>query len=505
MKKIQIQLILILLFASIAVSKAQYAEDALRFSRLSVYGTARTQSMGGVGIALGGDMSNANINPAGLGMLRKSEFSTSLGIGASSTETDFLGETTPDSKTIGALNHIGIVIAMPNDEKGSKWRGGSFGISVMRTNNFQNQFSYQGTNTQSSKTDFYVDEAWGIPLGQLQNLQDYPEYEYLRAAYFAFLINPYSTQDQPNAYFTGFRNENEDLFEDAIQQSESLNTKGGQYNWNFSYGGNFDDKLYFGFSMGIATLNYKRAQLYRESMDSQESLLESFEEKNDYRVRGTGVNLSMGLQFRPVDFFRIGVTATTPTWYDMREQFQTFFSSRAYDDEGVLGTYNEQTLPGEFRYRLSTPWRLGAGLAVFIQKYGFITAEAEYSAFDSMKLTNAEFTEFFAGENQTIRTTYQPAWTYRIGGEFRYDIFRGRVGAALQTNPYSNVNNFDSKILNITGGLGVRMDKWYADLAVVNTSFDSTYQPYTSELYAAPKAQTRNNFTTGTITVGFHF
>ena len=72
MKKICITLI-ISLFALMA--QAQNFEDIVRFSGTPNNGTARVSAMGGAFTALGGDISAITINPASVGVFRKSEVS----------------------------------------------------------------------------------------------------------------------------------------------------------------------------------------------------------------------------------------------------------------------------------------------------------------------------------------------------------------------------------------------------------------------------------------------
>ena len=63
-----------MLFFSLFAS-AQNEEDAIRFSRISPFGTARSAAMGGAFGALGGDLSTLSTNPGGIGVFRKSEAS----------------------------------------------------------------------------------------------------------------------------------------------------------------------------------------------------------------------------------------------------------------------------------------------------------------------------------------------------------------------------------------------------------------------------------------------
>jgi hypothetical protein len=52
------------------LNQAQDLADALRYSNLSVSGTARAGAMGNAFGALGGDFTSAGINPAGIGVYR---------------------------------------------------------------------------------------------------------------------------------------------------------------------------------------------------------------------------------------------------------------------------------------------------------------------------------------------------------------------------------------------------------------------------------------------------
>ena len=54
------------------VSLAQNTDDAIRYSQTITGGTALSAGMGGAIGALGGDYSVASVNPAGLGLYRKS-------------------------------------------------------------------------------------------------------------------------------------------------------------------------------------------------------------------------------------------------------------------------------------------------------------------------------------------------------------------------------------------------------------------------------------------------
>ena len=507
--------------AQIAPGSLGYYNDALRFSRLQTSGTARFQGLGGAQTAIGGDLSSVNGNPAGLGFFRKSEFSFSPGVTLANTTTDYFDiaespiSSTDDSKINPNINQFGIALYLGKDDlEGGQWRGGTFAISLARTNNFQNSFAYRGENFSSSKTDFLVDITNGIPVSALEDL-NLTDIELQRAAYFAFLTNPFdldqngNTIADPDTYFTFARDEQENLFTPVIQ-SETVNTEGAQYQWSFAYGGNYDDKLYFGFNLGVSTVNFTQENDYSETIDNENSFLAAFEQSDVFKVRGTGVNASLGLIYRPIDYFRIGASFTSPTWYTLREEFSTSFTSQVFNNDNVLETFNENTLPGEFDYTLRSPWRASIGAAFFVGKYGFITADAEYVAYNTMNLNARDFDGVFDADNQTIRTIYEPTWNYKLGGEFRYGLFRVRGGFNLQNDPFDNLDDIDRKIITISGGLGVRTSQWYADVAVSRSTLNSAYLPYSfdsNSIYAGlePITETKNNLLNIVLTAGFKF
>src|SRR4030066_108626 len=84
-------LIIVTLIASLTVSFAQNADDALRYSQQFYTGTARFMSMGGAFTALGGDISSLSQNPAGLGVFRSSEISLSPQLFHNNTSANFHG------------------------------------------------------------------------------------------------------------------------------------------------------------------------------------------------------------------------------------------------------------------------------------------------------------------------------------------------------------------------------------------------------------------------------
>lgn len=515
--------------AQISSDAFGYFNDAIRFSRpTSAFGTARFQSLGGAQTALGGDLSSLAGNPAGLGVYRRSEVGISPAFLYANTESDYFvpsdQTTTTDNKFNFNINQFGIVFANlknPGDE--GKFRGGSFGVSLSRINNFQNRFAYDGINRSTSKTDFYVDITNGVSVSELED-GNLGQFEFQRAAYFAFLTNPLfvivdgdgnEIVDPDNRdYFTFARNANEELLGD-IRQREVVNTDGAQYQWNLAYGGNFDDRLFFGFGIDIETINFDQESTYEEEVIEDPnapelSFLESFRETSTLQVRGTGVGASLGLIYKANDFVRVGFSAHSPTFYFLREEFSTLFESRIFDFNNQIEIFEESTLPGDFNYNLRTPWRVNLGGAFFIGKSGFISVDAEYVDYTSMDVSAQDDPLLLEGDNETIDNIFKPVWNFRAGGEYRYNIFRGRVGLAYESDPYDDIDDIDRAIIRASGGIGIRTREWYVDVGITHTRFNSAYTPYTLSAGSPfaglePFAEVKNRITQVVFSGGIFF
>jgi hypothetical protein len=228
-------------------------------------------------------------------------------------------------------------------------------------------------------------------------------------------------------------------------------------------------------------------------------------------IRGSGVNATLGLIVRPVDFLQIGVSFTSPTYYQITEKYDAFMATQWNNYEYDLGDGTSETLNNESaftdviisEYNLTTPLKLSGGLA-FISKYGFITGDIEMTNPSRLRYSSDIDGVSFSSDNNIMKSIYKSTVNYRIGAEFRYNIFRLRGGYNLQANTFED-SNLDNKITSISGGAGVKLSKFSIDFALINRKYDSFYSPYTLDDQSEPIVNIKNKITTGMITVGFTF
>lgn len=506
MKNFRVYLTAIVLLFFSGAQAQDYTESSLLFSRTQPSGSARILGLGGSQTALGGDYSSALSNPAGLGMFNRSEFTFSLGLADHQTSANYLGTHTDNNKSVFNIPGISYVWNIPqrNDDA---FLGGSLGISFSRVNDFNRSTIYRGDNQDNSIIDYFIEQAFGENTDQFFE-SNYANYNTPTAlAYFNYLIGPRSILDPPGA--------EDEYFTDAGYpfQQEEIRVSGASNQWSISYGANVQDKFFFGGGIGVTSMRYKSQKIFSESFPEGEPL-QALQLVEDLNIRGTGINATFGAIVRPVNFLQFGLSYTTPTYFGLTETYEASMSSSwdnfdyYGDGETILGDNSndpEQTDIFTAEYNFTAPMKLRGGIA-FLSQYGFLTADVEMVNPSNGKYRSRESYISFEGDNENIREVYKPAINYRIGAEFKQDIFRLRAGFGVQSNAYSDFVDTDNTVTSLSGGAGIRTKSFYVDLAVIqSTGKEFRYQPYTFLDGSGPAADLKNKTLRGVITVGFTF
>lgn len=484
--------------AQVADGSFGYYNDALLFSKTNpLYGsTARIQGVGGAQVSLGGDLSVAGVNPAGLGFFTKSVTSFTPSMNFHNANANYLGYEVSTFKNNFNFANLGVALnANKGDYTSEKFKGGTFAITLSKVNDFNSETTYQGQNTSNSIIDSFLERAGTLETDQLDD-QTY-------AAYENYLINPVFDDNENIVGYDAFIVGNP-------RQTETIETSGSQYQWNFSYGGNYDDKIYFGGGLGISSVDYSIKKIYREdnylNAGVPDELINYTEFRDKLQIEGTGINATFGMIVRPLPVFTLGVAYTSPTFYALsdRSSFTTFtrWNSVQLDNGEVLNdrTYNSNTFISD--YDLRVPGKLSVGATAFLGKIGFISGDLEFVDFADAQLKSSDFQVF--ADNQTITNLYSSVVNYRLGGEIRWEEFRFRGGYSFQADP-NEANDYDASRSNITYGVGYRTKDYYVDLGVINSSALSRYSPYTFTDGSGPVANIEGRTTTASVTVGFNF
>jgi hypothetical protein len=505
--RVFLQLMVILLPLSSEVLAQGFGDNALLFSRTRPGGSARIQAMGGAQVALGGDFSSALSNPAGLGMYNRSEFTLSPAINFYQTDAEHFGVTENESKSLLNIPGLSYVHHFPQNKNG--FLGGSFGISMSRTNDFSSVMRYSGNDRFSSIVDYFIEDATGLFTDELNF--DLPT----GLAYDNYLLDDSTFWGGPERYYFSVMG----LYDDPndirrLTRQGTVKIKGAQYQWSLAYGGNLNDKFFFGANVGITTLRYKFQSTYNESnfsfdLDPDFNPLDNLQLEETIDIEGTGVNLTLGVIYRPIDNVQVGASFVTPTYYQLTDSYSARLSTRwnSYDYLGtgtILNTFDYQSnSPLIAEYTLTTPMKLSLGAAFFISDYGFVTGDVEFVNYKKAKYDSDVID--LNPDNDFIQSAFKNTTNYRLGAEFRYEILRFRAGYNVQSSPYDDSFDIDRSLKTLSAGIGVRVKKFFGDLAWLNTTGDTAYSPYVFQDGFAPVVGLKNQVNSFILTFGINF
>lgn len=502
------------LFLCTAVaSRGQNLDESLLFSQYEQGATARFKAMGNAQTALGGDISNIAGNPAGLGFFSNSDISLSLDYFGDKNKATYFGSQTESTRDRFGLNQLGIVFNMPsmrargaNLDQG--WLNFNIGISYNKTNSFISNLNYSGQNNESTIADYMADPRTGVAhdFGWDAGLVDI---------------------GADNLYFPmGVPNNTQRSF---------TQTKGSQSETNLSFGANYSNKLYLGASVAFSSIDQRSYRRFEEDgylyaaednvVDAGSRFLNPQQGSNDPRfynellnsdyyydddfeghTRGAGVNVKLGLIYRPTDIIRIGLSATTPTWYNMSTDYSDYYGITNFHPEtgAEISWYEYEPEYNSYDYNLRTPYRVNGGISAVFSK-GLISADVEFINYKSMKITT-DIADLDMSYAEDIKNTYKGAVNLKVGGEYVVTPqFMVRAGYNHTGNPYENI---DYKAQSITGGIGFRFGNYYVDATYQNwrQEYDTTPYALADDYYvSSPIASVKNTRNNVFLTLGAKF
>jgi len=485
------------------------ANLGLLFSQTNYGGTARVRALGEASTALGGDLSSITSNPAGLGFYNRSEISITPMVGFTSTNSSYLGTSTSASGANFALGNVGVALNSKRpDNIPGKWKGGTFGFSYNRQMDFSNKVEYRGTNLDNDYLDFVLD------FGNT-NEAEIGQYYLIDLPYETYLINDFSIDSNGDTTYNVWDSFVEYASPDTpVEQEEIIETSGHVSKWGISYGGNVNDRFYFGFSLGVMSIRYKDEKIYSE-IRYPESILNNYTLYDKQEIKGTGVNGAFGIVVRPINQLTIGVSYVTPTSYTVTDQYETTMNSvwnesaldYYGDDPYFTGNQTSSENPEDWNYSLITPMRLNTGLAFFFNKNGFITADVEWIDYSNIKL---RFDQGGLSDDQVeIQEKYRSVINYRLGGEFRTGDFRIRAGYNYLGNPLNDTEELNKARSTYSAGLGYRKERFFIDMTFLFSTYQSLRIPYViyedQGIGPTPMADINNNAMKLVFTGGFYF
>lgn len=466
MMKAYIIAIVTLIF-SVSLS-AQDQVQAFRYSQVYPVGTARYAAMGGALGAVGGDITAASTNPAGLGIYRSSEFSITPSVYINNSKANFLGGETKDSEYNLNIGSLGIVTAF--DRKREEGLVGSvFSFAYNSLNNFHSSTTMQGENFQSSLLDNFTWHA---------NSEFFDGIVYDDANFYEDLA--FETSLMPLDTMSGYWHDlqkNTAVGYDGYgeEQVRIVDRRGYLGEYSFSYALNFSNKVYAGATFGIHSLRF-----YEDIYHTEEDINDLTPDFVSFRfgeyntTRGTGYAFKVGVIVKPINILRIGAAFHAPTIYRLEDVKFTEMYSYFNSSSGIGDGYDSE---GEHakKYTLRTPYRASLSAALIIGKLGIVSAEYEYLDYSTSDLDSPG--NPFAKENIAISQDFKNVHNFKAGAELRLNPLYFRAGTQYYMNPYIDPRN-GSDIWIYSAGLGFRTARSYIDFSYSLRNWSELYSLY---------------------------
>lgn len=515
---------------------AQTHDNALRFSTETLDGTARYQAMGGAFGAVGADYSSLRQNPAGLGLFRSNEIQGTIAFGQNLDQATWYEEQYKKGHTAFSGN-MSVVLATPLRGSGLTF---NLALGFYQRQSFARTFDV--SNHQVTKFSLADFAAFITPTNvSSKELLGKNAYGSVPAPWLAILGHGagWTTQRPEGFYESAFNYRDKGGILGPSNSQLRVNERGGIQDFDFNFGLNYSDRLYFGLGVKISALDYRMNSYYGEDFIDKDYL----ELANELRTSGSGASVSFGMIARVSDHLRLGAAIQTPTWFTLQDNYVASAESRysrALDSEGKPlpekdWTVKDQT-PGDaaWRYQLQTPTKIVLSGA-FVGRRGMLSLDYELANYTGIQLKDTYGP--FDNDNKLMKDYFTPMQsTLRLGGELRISPqFSLRAGGYWKQTPMKA--NFDSdpkqsatipvneagtvphyEIVGmgygVTGGLGWRFSpSSYLDLAVVYQGQKSHMYPFPTRYYGdngeqltTPQAiQLQKHRIYGVATFGFKF
>lgn len=488
------------------------------------FGSARSMAMGGAFASLGADQASMSLNPAGLGMYRRSEltFTPMMTMSRStSNATPYEG----NSKNRFALGNLGIALNVYEGTGSLMSLNIGIGYNRLADYNYKYSLQYGGGNSsiadamavQLERANIGLTSNGTISDGMYTNWDIDPAVWTGVAAYKAFMLDMngnglwYPPEIGANSIVAG---------------GATVTSIGSAGEFDIAMGANVNNKLYFGFTLGIQRVYQKKEYYYGEAYtygsdngngynsdvlaedgdgNVLSSVMQSMGMTQTSILNGTGVNFKLGVTYRPFAGLRLAAALHTPTYYALERRYQMALATvsiGATDAEN--GNFqpheytSEQISPevrddGDNSWSFVSPTRLMFGASYTFGNVAILSVDYERDWYNGIRMKDSpyvpsgqsgwdfkqDFKHYFKGSN-TIRVgaELKPLPMLAIRAGFGYNGSMLKDSETILTAPAVY------ETMYYTGGLGFNFGKVFVDLAYCYAKNKMTpYMLYYGNIY----------------------
>lgn len=477
----------------------QMPADLAQLSQTRAFGTARAMGMGGAFVSLGADLTSMTLNPAGLGMYRRNEITLTPLVSLSSASTGGTSEWLDNSRSRFSLANLGVALNLYENPK----RGLvslTLGIGVNRVADFNTRYSFSSESRYDSGTgqlmptiaDIFGQQLgqagiWPAANGSLGYNAD-PAFWPAILGYNGYMLNV-ENNGREDLWVPSYIGHNA-----SVGHSMDVVHSGSINEFSLSVGGNIDNVVYFGASLGVQSVRrtsrvtYQEEYLYPGSdgvaLDRDgrplEAQLDYASLQQRQTLSGAGVNFKLGVTVRPVAGLRLGAAFHTPTYYSLSQLYRGDIETYGRNNTTHEGQESFDSTPvqrdeGSSSWNFTSPARLLLGASYTFGRFAIVSVDYERAWYNGMRVKNlpdvgmsrdfykADFKRNFCATN-TLRAGIEvrpvPFVALRAGAGYTGSMFRDRE-AQINSPAVYETRYF-------TAGAGVNLSR--------TTTLDVAYQ-----------------------------
>lgn len=415
------------------------------------YGTARSMAMAGAMTSLGADASSMMINPAGLGMYRTGEISFTPMVVVQNSNTKGGKSYLNDGASNVQISNFSAIFNLYESGR-SRLISLNAGVGYNKISDLNYEYSFRSMNQSSSIANLFSEQftSAGIELDDIQGIDDWGYYM------------PTNLWGASLGYKTGLTDMTDDssgspiwtsswISPDAsVDQYMAVDSYGSVGEYDISLGANIDNVLYLGFTFGIQSVYQELNLIYGEEYNNNQmegNYLDYVNYNQASITNGAGYNLKFGATYRPTKEFRLGVAYHSPTWYNVKREYQAAMGSWSiYENESVFVADETPILldSEEDRWRFNSPQRILIGGSYMVDNRAIISVDYQRDWYGSVTTRDVPYgvsEQTYTGMSEA----YNSVNTLRIGLEYKLQpqfALRGGYGV---TSSLLNDNYIASK------------------------------------------------------------
>ncbi len=463
---------------SVVILNAQTIDDIELFNTRDLHGTPRFTAMGGAFTALGNDLSAIHLNPASSSVFRQDNLGLSLGFQTRSGDQSFYNGTSPSSDFSFLFENVGVVKKFETGGYNNKTEL-AFSLGYTKLAEFNREYSVTADRTigefgegtlvdywfQRELPDGSFDGAFDLAPGQLDRFGLFEELAASQAGLF------YQPDDTIRDISLGNANTQTDS-KIRYRRNES-----GSFNEaHIGLAGAYQDVFHYGIALGFPTLSYiKEDKITEYSLPTDTFPFDanSYTLTRTNDIYGNGVNIKLGVIVKPAQWFRLGLSYESPSWYTVVQLYNidvtAQFDNGDFGESDVLST-------GEYSYKLSTPSIYRAGGAFIFGKNGLVSIDYEYSDPSKTRTytNNGSYNVFeddLQAANSSVGNVMTASQAVRVGAEYRLGPVMLRAGYGFRESMYKNPQAFKSDQSTISTGIGYQNEDFSIDVSYSRSSF----------------------------------